>query len=612
MKKCLMVTFLSLFTCLLLFGYFNAIEGSAENAAELLKALEDAEAAIKEANDKMSQLRTWWHGYIVEYNTITGMGLSTALSMWSPLDVSKGTVTIQGPVNRLFQLEASIFATIIYFDDLNKILEQRVSDRDTALTNYNSATSQKRIAKHVPDYYSPIPEVRLPCRNSCGVIFSSNDVGLDGLSDAAANNHKTTCGQTVSPAGCGVKHWTCDGKNKEYKQHQVLYCGKNVTYWKYGLSFSGKVLAVCGAKYRKCVKSSGVHKYEPIYAYTNGKYRKGYRAMSERVHGSVGMAHGSGTLTPPARSVNGPNPVDLDSLIDESPNCSDCIDGSKYCPNASSHSSSGGTASLSPGMSPSDGSYTVTAGSSHTATVTLGNTAIYGAYLYVNGSSQWFSGGPSLTNLSMSYTFPSDASGSYTVSALVYAYNDAGTGYGSTTTYSYTVTVDSETTTPTTPTPTTPSTSSYHACGVHETSVSGDHSLQASCTVTNGWFHSCTVTNYYACQTHTCVFPTFQCGNASCTQPVADREEHRRWCISSRKYWSCSTTQPMDPNEYHRTRICTRRKALRQVRDPVTGFNTVEYGECGEEWDLCDTRCRDVFGAVGTHTDVVETPVVPE
>ncbi|MCG9132430.1 hypothetical protein J5I95_12175 [Candidatus Poribacteria bacterium] len=89
MKKILIVTFLSLFTCLLLFGYFNALEGSGENAAALEKAWRDAEELIKEANDKMVQYEKWFHGYITEYNTITGQGLSTALSMWSPLDVSK-------------------------------------------------------------------------------------------------------------------------------------------------------------------------------------------------------------------------------------------------------------------------------------------------------------------------------------------------------------------------------------------------------------------------------------------------------------------------------------------------------------------------------------------
>ena len=58
-----------------------------------------------------------------------------------------------------------------------------------------------------------------------------------------------------------------------------------------------------------------------------------------------------------------------------------------------------------------------------------------------------------------------------------------------------------------TPTPTPPS-PTYHACGVHETSVSGDHSLQASCSSTDSNGNSCTVTNFYACDAHTHSYPT--------------------------------------------------------------------------------------------------------
>ena len=48
------------------------------------------------------------------------------------------------------------------------------------------------------------------------------------------------------------------------------------------------------------------------------------------------------------------------------------------------------------------------------------------------------------------------------------------------------------------PTPTPTPSPTYHACGVHETSVSGDHSLQASCSSSNS-NGNCTVTNFYAC-----------------------------------------------------------------------------------------------------------------
>ncbi|RKU36361.1 hypothetical protein C6496_13975 [Candidatus Poribacteria bacterium] len=75
------------------------------------------------------------------------------------------------------------------------------------------------------------------------------------------------------------------------------------------------------------------------------------------------------------------------------------------------------------------------------------------------------------------------------------------------------------------------STPSYHTCGVHEASVSGthsaagcgvsghyvcdgsDHSLQASCTTTNASGQYCTVSSFYACQSHTHVYPSGNNGN---------------------------------------------------------------------------------------------------
>lgn len=49
----------------------------------------------------------------------------------------------------------------------------------------------------------------------------------------------------------------------------------------------------------------------------------------------------------------------------------------------------------------------------------------------------------------------------------------------------------------------TPSTPSYHVCGVHLTSVAGDHSMQASCTGTDSNGNDCDVINFYACDGHT-------------------------------------------------------------------------------------------------------------
>ena len=53
MKKCLILTVSCLVTSLFLFGYFNEIQSSSENTAELQEALDKAEKAIADANKAM-------------------------------------------------------------------------------------------------------------------------------------------------------------------------------------------------------------------------------------------------------------------------------------------------------------------------------------------------------------------------------------------------------------------------------------------------------------------------------------------------------------------------------------------------------------------------------
>ena len=116
------------------------------------------------------------------------------------------------------------------------------------------------------------------------------------------------------------------------------------------------------------------------------------------------------------------------------------------------------------GFAPASGSsYTASAGDTHTGTVTA--SSIYGARLYVNSSLMgWFGGSTTATSLSLSYTFPSDASGDYTMMARVYPWS--GDTYGNYTDYSYTVTIGSDNTTPTT---------AMAACNIHPASDSGSH-----------------------------------------------------------------------------------------------------------------------------------------
>ncbi len=120
---------------------------------------------------------------------------------------------------------------------------------------------------------------------------------------------------------------------------------------------------------------------------------------------------------------------------------------------------------------------------------------------------------------------------------------------------------------------------------------SSSHALQASCSITNIWGHSCTVTNFYACSSHTHTFPTFSCGRSACTQQVADPNRHRIWCINGHEYWSCDTTALY----WHQTRgPCTRRK----LKSP--GVRDI----CGESWALCDRNgqsCMDYYRRIRFH-----------
>ncbi len=132
------------------------------------------------------------------------------------------------------------------------------------------------------------------------------------------------------------------------------------------------------------------------------------------------------------------------------------------------------------------------------------------------------------------------------------------------------------------------STPSYHACGVHETSVSGDHSaagcgvsghyvcdgsdhsLQASCTTTNASGQYCTVSSFYACQSHTHVYPAppaISCGRSGCTQTVSSSTAHQVTCSAGHQYWSCGQYASWHAN-HHRTCTC-------------------RFGRCGQSWQRC-------------------------
>ena len=95
-----------------------------------------------------------------------------------------------------------------------------------------------------------------------------------------------------------------------------------------------------------------------------------------------------------------------------------------------------------------------------------------------------------------------------------------------------------------------------------------DHSLQASCSSTDANGNSCTVTNFYACDSHTHSYPappappTVLCGNSwtgagACIygRVASSRTEHQATCSTHGTYWSCNPTAQAWHGDLH---TCTR------------------------------------------------------
>ena len=126
-----------------------------------------------------------------------------------------------------------------------------------------------------------------------------------------------------------------------------------------------------------------------------------------------------------------------------------------------------------------------------------------------------------------------------------------------------------------------------------------DHSLQASCSSTDSNGNTCTVTNFYACDNHSPVYPistpstpptppstpsppstpppppppsTVRCGRSACTTSVSSSNEHLGGpCASGHTYWSCNPNVNVSNwQNKHRVRTC-------------------RYEECGQSWQRCQT-----------------------
>lgn len=173
------------------------------------------------------------------------------------------------------------------------------------------------------------------------------------------------------------------------------------------------------------------------------------------------------------------------------------------------------------------------------------------------------------------------------------------------------------------PAPDTPSPPTMHACGVHATTVSGDHShkippcgddthamyacqigsdhsmMIASCSETNEHGDTCEVTNFYACQNHADQYPTrVECGYSGCNDMVLSRNEHRTTCMNGHLYWSCNPSG----HDWHQTRICPKGKWTHQRWNSRRNRYEAVWGVCGESWAKCNwNSCTNMYGVVSYH-----------
>ena len=272
----------------------------------------------------------------------------------------------------------------------------------------------------------------------------------------AKNDHRLWCGGYKDPnpdvAGCGLSYYNCVEFYVEF--HQVLYCHRSIV-WSPPGSWRGTKVGICGEAFRKCPGSlsrAGVHDYRPVSSWNNGgSYWSGYEAhpyhdlgvgtYTETIH--------IGSKTPPVASsgkpvVHGSNGVGVDSVIpDESSDCDTCIDASKHCPGCGSDDDQ---ASASPGLSPV-GTSTITINGEEMVDAAPGETISVNLVMpSAKGYSQiyWYLADPGVsglgnqvgnpttpsgsgveTEVSSSFTLPSDASGVYKFTAYIYPHSSA-------------------------------------------------------------------------------------------------------------------------------------------------------------------------------------------
>ncbi len=208
----------------------------------------------------------------------------------------------------------------------------------------NNSAEQRTNEGSLASMQESIPPLAVYCGGGCGdwwydINHAESYMGrprgrgvfLFELIDSA-KSHETTC------KGCREDYWTCN--TIQDKKHELLYCGKPIEYYMHdSLSGTWAYFSVgqCGDSYRGCddPKKKISHQYSAVMlGGTDSFGNQGYYVASYK--GNPPTAHGKGSDTAPSVSINGPNGVGVDeNRIDKTPNCDTCMDGSRFCPNAS-------------------------------------------------------------------------------------------------------------------------------------------------------------------------------------------------------------------------------------------------------------------------------------
>ncbi len=246
----------------------------------------------------------------------------------------------------------------------NQDIANKYSDRDkfhTALTAFEGFERPKQETGELSSMQQSIPPIGVRCGGACnawwyngsnwfldGDTYPAIDsvTGVIGTSASLKDMRALAMGHQKNCNGCSDNYWSCN--MIQDKRHEVLYCGKSIEYYMYD-SLSGNwgyiSVGTCGDSYRGCDDPTKKisHRYSAVMQGGTDSYGNwGYYVSS--YNGLSATAHGNGSSTALSVSINGPNGVGVsENRIDKTPNCSVCMDGSDFCPNASSsHSNNNG------------------------------------------------------------------------------------------------------------------------------------------------------------------------------------------------------------------------------------------------------------------------------